>query len=206
MSDSLSLNPASSAPRAVHKSLPWIDTFLGILVAPKQTLHAIRDSEPAGSQFSGACVTVALVSLLEGLRSVSLRHPDAAAFIIPGAVIGGLLTWLAASGAVGLAALAFGQPREKYSTIVATMGWSLLPWIFVGPIACLHNAIGHASALLVLIPAIWVFLLQLAAIHETFNLKLWQTLCLAVVVPLLIAVAQMSQFFQTLCAMFSVAR
>lgn len=202
MSDS----QVSISPQAVPGTAPWIDTFLGVLVAPIQTLRALSRSEPTQSNFAGACLAVALVSLLEGLRSVSTRHPDTAALILPVAVIGGMITWLAASGAVGLAALAFGQPRHRYSAIVATMGWSFLPWIFVGPIACLHNALGQATALLVLIPAVWVFLLQLAAINETFHLKLWQTLCLAVVVPILIAIAQMSQSAQTLCAMFNVGR
>lgn len=195
----------NSAPPAVSAPLAWIEIFLGTLLSPRQTFRAIDSTEHAQSNFAGAFVAVALVCFMEGLRHASARHPERAIFAVVVALVLGVITWLALSGAIGLAGQAFGQPRSKFGALVATMGWSLIPWIFMGPIACLHNVLGHATALLVLLPALWVFALQLTAITETYNLKLWQTLCLTIVIPALVWTAQITQLVKTLGAVLSVA-
>lgn len=210
MSDSFAAqNPQDNAPqkpatpRAVPSTQPgWIDIFLGTLVAPRQTFRLLSEREPVQSNFAGACMAVLLVFLLDGVRDLSAKTLEFAAFTIPMSLIGGVVTWLAVAGAVGLAGLAFGQPRYKFGAIVSTMGWSFLPWLFMGPVCCLQNLLGNATALFALAPAIWVFVLQLTAIGETYDLKLWQTLCLALVVPMLIWLSQLSQTLHAIGAVF----
>jgi hypothetical protein len=181
----------------------WINAFLGTLVAPLSTFRAIVEREKGQSQFTGACAAVALVAIMDGLRDLSPNSVGMAGISVPASVIFYLFVWLSAATAIGLVGMAFGKPSYRFGAIVSTMGWSFLPWIFMAPITCLSYGLGSVAALLAIIPALWVFVLQLLALNESYDLKFWQTLCLAVIVPVLVYLAQVSQLFQSMSAVFS---
>lgn len=193
---------SSKAPHTVP-AIGWIDTFLGTLVSPVATFRLIIEHEKERSQFTAACAAVVLVATLDGMRDLTPNSVAMAALSIPASILFYVFTWFCAAGAIGLVGKAFGSPSHSFGAVVSTMGWSFLPWIFMAPITCLSFGLGSAAAFFAMAPAAWVFVLQLIAINESYNLKGWQTLCLAVIVPLLVYLAQLSQWLQSLSAVLS---
>lgn len=175
----------------------WIDTFLGVLVNPRATFARIReDNRESLHGFTGAMVLLVLVFAMDGLRFSTLPTIKWAAINLPAAVLAGGMYWLCLAGALSISALCFGAPKYKVRAVLVNLAWSFVPWLFMAPIGCFRHVLGPAIAMAVLVPMLWVFVLQIIAINESFELKSWQTLLLVLLVPTLLFWVQLGQFMQ----------
>lgn len=179
----------------------FIETFLGTLIAPLQTFKQLAEecqTELAHLPFAFGIVI--LVFALDALRLTPANQIGMAVLNVPLEVTGGLTLWLLSAAVVGLAALCFGVDSAKVRAAFVTLAWSLLPWIFMGPIACFWKILGQAHVLLMSIPLAWILFLQIIAVKQSFQMKAWQALVLVLVVPTLMSWYQLMQFLQTLAA------
>lgn len=182
-------------------NLTFIETFLGTLVAPIQTARRLAlESRADTSQLPGAFCLVILVFAFDALRLTPAKELGWALINVPGEVTGGLTLWLLSALLVSLAALCFGVAVSKVRAAFVTLGWSLLPWVFLGPIACFWRVFGHAHVILMAVPLCWILFLQIVAIKESFEMKLWQVLVLVLLLPPILSWYQMLQFLQSLTA------
>lgn len=179
----------------------FIDIFLGTLVCPVKTFELLAsDCKRELKRLPSAAIIVTLVFSLDALRLTPPKQLYWALLNVPSELVGGLLLWLFSAGLVSLTALCFGQPVHKSRAAFVTLAWSLLPWIFMGPISCFAGALGPAHVLLMLVPFLWILLLQIIAIKASFDLKAWQVLSLVFLVPMILGWLQMMQFLQILSA------
>ncbi len=187
--------------RQIPATLCWSATFFGVLTAPKATFaHLSRQNEETLSGFPGALATVILVFGLDGLRMSSPHHLKWALINIPSSIVAGLVFWLSLTSVLALAAACFNVPKARIRASVVAFGWSFLPWLFMAPVSCYAGLLGPSHVLLSALPFIWVFVLQLIAINESYQLKSWQTLSLVFVVPVILCVVQIMQLTQALYA------
>jgi hypothetical protein len=185
-------------------SLNWIDTFTGVMLHPQQTFeHLCRLNATQLTGLTGAAVLVVLVFALEGLRLSSASQLKWAFLNVPLAVIGGVIIWLGLAGVLCLTAACFNTPQDRVRSALVTLGWSFLPLIFLSPLVLYKSLFGPATVLLMAIPLLWTFILQLLAITESFKLKGWQTITLVFLVPALFSIFQTAQLIQFLVATFS---
>ncbi|MBX9721113.1 MAG: YIP1 family protein [Candidatus Obscuribacterales bacterium] len=184
-----------------HTQLGFIDTFMGTLVAPVQTFKKLsEDCSHEINHLPGALAIVVLVFAMDALRLTPAKHVGWALFNIPSEVTGGLTLWVLSAAVVGLTALCFGAPMSKLRAAFVTLAWSLLPWIFMGPIACFNTVLGNANVLFMGIPLVWILVLQIIAVKQSFDMKVWQALVLFLVVPPLLSWYQFMQLLQGLAA------
>ena len=184
--------------------LSWIDTFIGVLLHPQLTFEYLcRLNATQLTGLTGAVVLIALVFGLEGLRLSSASHLKWAFLNVPLAIIGGLIIWLGLAGVLCLTAACFNMPQDRIRGALVTLGWSFLPLIFLSPLVLYRPLFGPATILLMAIPLLWTFILQLLAITESFKLKGWQTITLVFLVPALFSIFQTAQLMQFLIAVFS---
>lgn len=181
--------------------LSFIDTFLGTLLAPVQTfrqlaLESINDT----SALPGAFFIVILAFALDGLRLTPGGQLGWALINVPGEITGGLALWLLSAIVVSMTALCFGADMAKVRACFVTLGWSLLPWIFLGPLACFAKIFGTVQVLFMAIPLAWIIFLQVVAVKQSFQMKIWQALVLVMVLPPTLSSYQTLQFIQSLTA------
>ncbi len=180
-----------------NPNLTWIDTFLGVLVAPRSTFARLREENRESLHgFAGAMVLLALVFALDGLRFSTVSSIKWAAVNLPSAIIMGGSYWLCLAAAVALGAICFGAPKYRVRAVMINLAWSFVPWLFMGPIGCFRNVLGPAISMMVCLAMLWVFILQLIAINESFEMKSWQTLALVFVLPGLLCWVQICQLLQ----------
>lgn len=177
------------------------EIFLGTLVAPVATFERLAaECRDDGSHLSGAIGIVILVFALDALRLTSAAHLNWLALNAFFEVSGGLTLWLLLSLVAGLTALCFGLPGARVRAAFVTLGWSLLPWLFLSPLACFGKVFGPAEVLLMSVPVFWIMILQILAIKQSFAMKIWQALVFVLLVPPLLAWFQVLQFVQSLVA------
>jgi hypothetical protein len=179
--------------------LELIDTFLGTLIAPVQTFKQLSlECRDDIKHLPGAFGIVVLVFALDALRLTPASEIGWAVLNVPFEVTGGLLLWLLSAFVVSLCALCFGASAARVRSAFVTLGWSLLPWIFMAPLSCFWKVSGPAHFLLMALPLVWVFFLQIVAIMQSFEMKSWQVLVLVLLVPPLLSWYQCMQFIQSL--------
>ncbi|MBX9688887.1 MAG: YIP1 family protein [Candidatus Obscuribacterales bacterium] len=188
-------------PQEKFAGLSFIESFLGTLIAPSQTFKALaQDCKTETAHLPAALAIVVLVFAADALRLTPANGIGWAAVNIPTEVSGGILLWLLSASTVSLTALCFGIESSKARAAFVTLAWSLLPWIFMGPLSCFWKLLGPAHVLLMAIPLCWILLLQIIAIKESFQLKVWQTLVLVFIIPPMLSSFQLFQFLQALTA------
>lgn len=184
----------------------WIDCFLGMILAPRQTLEYLdqkcrQDKAPV----VGAALLVILVFALEGLRLTSTSSLDMAFVSVPADITLGVLTWFCIFGAVGLTAAAFGVASKSVISSFVTLAWAITPLLFLGPISCLRTVVGTGIILLSCLPLIWSFILQLLALSISYRMRGWQLLSLVFLVPPLLSTAQFMQALQVFISSLATA-
>jgi hypothetical protein len=178
----------------------WIETFMGILLAPRDTMRGLamlNDTRLTG--FGGAVMAVILPCALDGLRITPPAKLGMATAMIPLSIALGILMWATMAGLLSLLAWIFGHAAEKNARIrriFVLMGWSFAPWIFMAPIYCYRDALGIWFAPLAVIPFAWMFVLQILAVKVSFELRSLQTLILFFAVPSLYLFLQVLQTAQ----------
>lgn len=181
--------------------LGFIDTLFGTLCAPVQTFrHLALCCKQDSSQLPAAFAVVILVFALDALRLTPANQISWALFNVPSEVSGGIMLWLLSAGVVSLTSLCFGQDTGKVRASFVTLAWSLLPWLFTGPIACFWKILGPAHVLFMTVPLLWIVFLQIVAIKESFEMKTWQSIVLVLLIPPLLSWYQLMQFLQALAA------
>ncbi len=185
----------------VTTRLAFIDTFVGTLLAPMQTFRQLAlESRKDTSPLPGAFFIVLLAFAMDALRLTPVNQMGWALVNIPSEATGGLMLWLLSASLVSLAALCFGAEMAKIRACYVTLGWSLLPWIFLSPLSCFAKVLGGVEVLLMALPLTWIVFLQVIAIKESFQMKVWQALILVMLLPTLLSWYQMLQFVQSLTA------
>jgi hypothetical protein len=183
------------------ESLGFIDVFFGTLVAPLQTFRQLAgECRNDSRQLAAAFLIVVLVFALDALRLTPAGQLNWALMNVPAEVTGGLSIWLLLSLVVSLTALSFGSDAARVRAAFVTLGWSFLPWIFLAPVGCFWKVLGPAHLLFMAVPLVWIFFLQIVAIMQSFEMKIWQVLVLVLLVPPLLSWYQLMQFLQTLAA------
>lgn len=183
--------------------LGFIDIFIGTLIAPVSTFRQLaQDCYNHVNHLLGAVCLIVLVFGLDALRLTPANEIKWAVLSIPTEISGGIVLWLLAAGLVSLTALCFGVDVSRARASFVTLAWSFTPWIFMGPIACFWKTLGAAHVLFMTLPLLWILVLQIIAIKESFQMKLWQALILVLVVPPLLSWFQIMQFAQSLAATF----
>lgn len=180
--------------------LHWMELFVGTLLSPAETFEQVREGCRSG--FNYVPETFALVAIIFALDGLRLSADSLAwsPLTMAGSITGGMTLWLLSFALIGLVALCFSAEMYKVRASLIALGWSLLPWLFMAPITCFHSLLGPAHVVLAVVPLTWIFLLQLVAINQSYKLKAWQTLCLAMVVPSLLSTLQLTQFLQVFTA------
>jgi len=183
----------------LDRKLPFIEAFLGTLLSPNETFKRLAsESRQDTHQLPAAFAIVVIVSALDAFR---LSGSGKMAFAMLGfEVTGAVMIWVLSALVIGLTALSFGTPSTNLRAAFVTMAWSLLPWIFLGPLACYAKLLGVLRSLLMCLPLFWILLLQIIAIKNSFEMKTWQALMLVFIVPALLSWYQILQFFQSLAA------
>ena len=193
-------NPIHTNAQA-QPALNPLDIFIGTLLCPVQTFRQLaEDCRNEANHLPAAFAAVILIFALDALRLTPPSRLHFALFNVPSEVVGGLTLWLLSAAVVSLTAMCFGAELSKVRACFVTMAWSLTPWIFLGPIACFWKVFGSAHVLLMTIPVLWIFFLQLVAIKQSLQLKIWQVLVLALVVPSLLSWYQLMQFLEIVAA------
>lgn len=194
--------PIRADVQAAKPTLGPLDIFLGTLVCPVQTFRQLaQDCFHEANHLPAAFGIVILIFALDALRLTPPNKLYYAVLGVPSEVVGGLTLWLLSAAVISLTAMCFGAEMAKVRALFVTMAWSLLPWIFLGPIACFWKVLGSTHVLFMTIPICWVFFLQLVAIKQSLQLKIWQVLCLALIVPTLLSWYQMMQFLGLFAAL-----
>jgi hypothetical protein len=179
----------------------WIDSFLGTVVAPVCTFRRIRSQNEAGTfAIAEPLLAVLLVFTVDAFRSTSVKDVADVLWWVPVSLIGGLSLWFSTAAVVALVAMFFKVSTAKIRTASITLGWALLPWLFMTPLSLLAHNLGAFSHVLYVLPGLWVLALQIIALNESFSLCSWQAAVLIFVVPFLLAIAQFLQFTMNLSA------
>jgi VanZ family protein len=182
-------------------AMHWIEIFYGVLVSPAKTFAYITSQSRAGiSNLTGACIVVFLVFMADAIRETNINRVQSVLFNIPMSIFFGITFWLVLFSSIALIATCFNAPKQNIKASLVAIGWSFVPWLFMGPVSCFKGAMGPAHILLALIPYIWMVSLQLLAINESYQLKGWQTLSLVFVVPVLFSLVNFMFIMQILGA------
>lgn len=192
---------AIATPVSNQGRLGFIEIFFGTLVSPVKTFRQLsEDCRTDTNHLPAAVALVIFVFALDALRLTPPNEIGWALFNVPAEVSGGITLWLLTAALVSLLAICFGIDSNKCRACFVTLAWSFLPWIFTGPIACFWKVLGRTHVLFMTIPLLWILILQIIAIKESFQLKLWRVLLLVLLVPPLFSFLQMMQFLQSLAA------
>lgn len=186
------------------RPLEVMEIFTGTLLSPVETFRRLT-SEVQGNavtQLPVAAGVVVFVFAIDGLRLTSPNHLESAAFHMACSAVCGVLLWLCTAGALALAGACFNAPPAATRSAFVTLGWSMLPWLFSAPIFAMKEALGALYALMMCIPLVWIFCLQLIAITQSYRMQSWQTVALVFFVPGLLSTVQFLQFIQSLTAAF----
>lgn len=185
------------------RRLELMEIFTGTLLAPVATFRRlVTEVAENGGNIPMAAAVVVCVFALDGLRLTSPNHLEGAAFHMALSAGYGTFLWSSTAGAVALAGACFKQPSISAKAAFVTLGWSMLPWLFTAPLFAMKEALGVFYALLMCIPLVWIFCLQLIAITQSYRMQAWQTAALVLLVPGLISTVQFLQFIQSLTAAF----
>ncbi|MBY0546388.1 MAG: hypothetical protein K2W95_03805 [Candidatus Obscuribacterales bacterium] len=185
------------------RPLELMEIFTGTLLAPVATFRRlVSEVEGKGGHLPTAAGVVVCVFALDGLRLTSPTHLESAAFHMALSAGYGASLWASTAGALALAGACFKAPSTSAKAAFVTLGWSMLPWLFTAPLFAMKEALGALYALLMCIPLIWIFCLQLIAITQSYRMQAWQSAALVLLVPGLISTVQFLQFIQSVTAAF----
>jgi hypothetical protein len=178
----------------------FIELFVGTLLAPVETFRILsKDAQQfTDARIPQAFFVVLLVFGIDGFRMSSADQLNLAVVSVFFSALLGLMMWFLISTTVGLLAACFGSSIERIRAVFVTLGWSMLPWLFAAPISAMQTSLGLAYQLFLTGLSVWIFFLQVIAINQTFEMKPWQSLCLAIIVPGLFSTFQLVQFIQNL--------
>ena len=191
------------AENIVVPKLCFIETFIGTLTAPVSTFRRLaQECYSEVNHLLGAVCIVVLVFGLDALRLTPANEIKWAVLNVPMEITGGISLWLLSAGVISLTALCFSVDISRARAAFVTLAWSLSPWIFMGPIACFWKLLGTAHVLFMTVPLLWILILQIIAVKESFQMKIWQALVLVLVIPPLLSWFQLMQFAQSLAATF----
>lgn len=180
------------------------DNLLGTLVAPVSTFRRLAlECRSEINQLPGALAILSLVYAADALRLTPANQLNWALINVPAEVTAGLVLWLLSAAVINLTALCFGADISKARASFVTLAWSFLPWIFLGPLACFWKVLGPAHGLLMSLPLLWILVLQILAVKESFQMKAWQAIILFLLIPPLFSILQFMQFLQGLTATLS---
>src|SRR5688572_2394018 len=147
------MSDATAATTSAPAQLSWIDTFLGVLLAPRAMFARIReDNRQSFHGFAGAMVLLALVFAMDGFRFTTATSFKWAAINIPVGVVAGGFYWLALAGSLALVGMCFNVAMYRVRAVLINMAWTFLPWVFMAPIGCFRHVLGGAIAVAVCLP------------------------------------------------------
>ncbi|MBY0357715.1 MAG: YIP1 family protein [Candidatus Obscuribacterales bacterium] len=176
--------------------ITWIECFLGTILAPSSVFKILVDENNKNNRYLiGSLFAVIVVYAAAGIALSSESSSSAILVNTLGSIFSGLVIWLLTVFTVGLAAVCFGKDKHTLRSLALTVGWSMVPLIFIGPLSCLPAPLLAFLALLLLC---WVFALQIMAIRYSCQLKSWQSLMFVFLVPALFAWLQFFQFLKVL--------
>jgi len=194
-------NDSSPSVQSSALESSWIDSFLGTLVAPACAFRRIRNQNEAGNfAIAEPLLAVLLIFAVDAFRSTSMKDVSDVLWLVPLSLICGLSLWLTSAAVVALVAMFLGVSIAKIRTASMTLGWALLPWLFMTPLSLLTHNFGAFSHVVLVVPGLWVLALQIIALNESFSLRSWQAAVLIFVVPTLLGIAQFLQFTLNLSA------
>lgn len=184
--------------------LELMEIFTGTLLAPVATFRrlVVEVQENLNTHLPIAAAVVVCVFALDGFRLTAPNHLESASFHIGFSAMRGVLLWASTAGAVSLTGACFNAPSSSAKAAFVTLGWSMLPWLFTAPIFAMKDVLGMFYTLLMCIPLVWIFCLQLIAITQSYRMQSWQAVALVFFVPGLISTVQLLQLIQSLTAAF----
>jgi hypothetical protein len=186
--------PTETAP---VKPASWIENFVGILLHPIATFHELAElNQHQLTGFGGATLAVLIPCAMDGLRMTPPSNLVLAPLTVTASIIMGLLMWATLAGLMSLTGWVFGAPPSRCRRAFVLIGWSFAPWMFMGPVYCYREALGIWFAILAVVPFAWMFILQMLAVREAFELRSTQMLLLFFAVPSLYFLLQMLQVMQ----------
>ena len=179
--------------------LEFFEIFIGTLVAPIQTFRRLAlECQNDIAHLPGAFGIVVLVSSLDALRLTPANNLRFAYFSVPAEIIAVLCLWILFALVVGLTALCFGADISRVRAAFVTLGWSFLPWILLSPLSCFWKVLGAAQIIFALLAFAWIMFLQIVAIKQSCQMKVWQVLVFVLLVPPLLAWVHLLQIVQSL--------
>jgi hypothetical protein len=182
----------------------WIERLVGTFLYPRETFKRIAaENVTQFTGFGGAAAIAALAFLLEGIRLSGLQSASAASWSAAGSLMLFFSQWFVTVAMLAILSSCFGGHSGNLRAIIITVGWSFAPMLLVSPLCNFAALTGSFAMVLTWIPYLWVFALQVLAVMCSFNMKVWQALLLAFVVPGLYTALQVLQFIQALWSSLS---
>ncbi|MFH0701914.1 MAG: Yip1 family protein [bacterium] len=159
----------------------FLENFYGILFSPNQTLEKLKQDNPL---WQGVLI-VLFVSILSPLLNFNLFDKVGVtvawlSFNIIQASFAGVLSWLFFASFLDVLARVFKQPG-KIKEFLVLSSFTLVPWIFLGPVELLKTAgiLGQVFGIIIgLAIWLWVIILVVMAIAKAYDLKLGKVLIL----------------------------
>lgn len=156
----------------------WADIFYGVLVAPRQTMMILSDSNrfpPDLGHLAGAVLMVFLATFLTA--SLKVRSaPIAVSYYLSAISI-----WLSLSLVLYYLSIWMrGHRLTLGNTFIAT-GWAYLPLLFFAPVACLKQTPCFAPAAAAC--ALWLIALQWIAFQTSLRTSATKLALILFVVP-----------------------
>jgi hypothetical protein len=112
----------------------------------------------------------------------------------------GFSEWFVTVAMLAILSNCFGSHSSNLRAAIITLGWSAAPLLFVSPLQNTAAVTGSFSMILCGVPYLWMFVLQVLAVMCSFNMKIWQALLLAFLVPGLFTYLEILQMIQSLWA------
>lgn len=180
-------------------SITILNNIYGTLFNPLETFENIKkaDEKPVFEAFS-VLVIISIIACIYTYKGSSIIGLG---FSLVSYVIGALLTWVIFAGILDTLVTLLSEKRN-FDTFLVLSAYSLLPWIFLGPVSLFKSTgpegLGLVSVLLgilfSLIVWLWSTILFICAVSKSYGLSIEKVIGL-VIMP----------FLGTLVAFFWVA-
>jgi hypothetical protein len=182
---------ADQAARVVNESIGWANIFYGLIIAPVTTLNVLANPRIYRVDRQGVMGVLALVvlcGLIESFAQAALDRQQPLANCVLAAFANDCLTWLILS-AILLAWAALLKTETSFRTALIVTGWAYVPLIFKAPIVCFGLAATGFAQILLVLPVLWFFILELIAFDAVLKLGKVKTFGIVILLPPMLIIA-----------------
>lgn len=155
----------------------FIDSVYAILMAPNRTLEIMCDANRHLANKSNLVAASIAATTASAVSAIGLGQ-----YMY---FVTGLLSWFITANLLCLTCKIFGTRQIQFATAIIASAWTMLPLIFIGPLACLktlpHSHYPVGMAMIICIG--WSCALQILAFKHCLGTNLARTLAILIAAP-----------------------